>query len=297
MFTQIPVFFHPNQVAPADPASPSPYKPRQVVADWQARQFPIRIEAPHPVTRDQLALAHDRAFVDDVLDLVIDNGFYKRSAEVAASLPWTSGSFLSAAREALANRQVAVSPTSGFHHACYARAGGFCTFNGLMVAAISLLRDGMIHRIGILDCDQHYGNGTDDIIRHLGLEDHVRHATAGHGYPMRAEPFLAQLPRLVADFADCDLLMYQAGADPHVNDPLGGFLSTEQLLERDRLVFRSTALHGIPVVWNLAGGYQEPVAKVIEIHANTMHACIEAYFDPGEDVPAELQVRPCGAQM
>ncbi len=65
---------------------------------------------------------------------------------------------------------------------------------------------------------------------------------------MRAKPFLAQLPRLVADFADCDLLMYQADADPHVNDPLGGFLSTEQLLERDRLVFRSTALHGIPVV-------------------------------------------------
>ena len=66
-----------------------------------------------------------------------------------------------------------------------------------------------------------------------------------------------------------------------MNDPLGGFLTTEQLLERDRLVFRSTALHGIPVVWNLAGGYQHPVAKVIAIHANTMQACVEAYFDPG----------------
>ena len=114
---------------------------------------------------------------------------------------------------------------------------------------------------------------------------------------MRAKPFLAQLPRLVADFADCDLLMYQAGADPHLNDPLGGFLTTEQLLERDRLVFRSTALHGIPVVWNLAGGYQDPVAKVIEIHANTMHACIEAYFDPSEDASATPQGQACGAQM
>ena len=68
-----------------------------------------------------------------------------------------------------------------------------------------------------------------------------------------------------------------------MNDPLGGFLTTEQLLERDRLVFRSTALHGIPVVWNLAGGYQHPVAKVIAIHANTMQACVEAYFDPSEE--------------
>ena len=207
MFTQIPVFFHPKQVAPADPASPSPFKPGLVVADWQARQFPICIEAPLPATREQLALAHDRAFVDDVLDLAIDNGFHNRSAAVAASLPWTSGSFLAAAHEALANRQVAVSPTSGFHHACHARAGGYCTFNGLMIAAIALIRDGTVRRIGILDCDQHYGNGTDDIIRHLGLQDHVRHATAGHGYPMQATPFLAQLPRLVADFADCDLLM------------------------------------------------------------------------------------------
>ncbi len=297
MFTQIPVFFHSNQVAPADIASPSPYKPGLVVADWQARGFPIRIEAPSPVSRDQLALAHERGFIDGVLDLAIDNGFGNRSEKVAASLPWTSGSLLCAAREALANRQVAVSPTSGFHHACYGRAGGYCTFNGLMVAAVALLRDGAVRRIGILDCDFHYGNGTDDIIHRLSLRDHVRHATAGHGYPMRAEAFLAQLPRLVAGFADCDLLIYQAGADPHVNDPLGGFLTTEQLMERDRIVFRSTALHGIPVAWNLAGGYQDPVDKVVRIHANTMQACIEAYFDPSEDVSAEPQGQPDGATV
>jgi acetoin utilization deacetylase AcuC-like enzyme len=297
MFTQIPVFFHPNQVAPADPASPSPFKPALVVADWQARHFPIRIEAPAPVTREQLALAHERTFVDGVLDLTEDNGFHHRSAAVAASLPWTSGSFLSAAREALANRQVAVSPTSGFHHAFHARAGGFCTFNGLMVAAVALLRDGAVGRIGILDCDQHYGNGTDDIIQHLGLRDHVRHATAGHGYPLHAARFLAKLPALVAGFADCDLLMYQAGADPHVADPLGGFLTTAQLLERDRIVFRAAALHGIPLVWNLAGGYQDPLEKVIAIHANTMQACVEAYLDPHGDAPQQPPGQPRGATV
>jgi acetoin utilization deacetylase AcuC-like enzyme len=287
----IPVFYDPRQVSRSGDFPPSPYKPALVVADWLSRGHPIRVEAPAPVSRDQLALAHDRAFVDGVLDLAIGNGFRNRDPRVAASLPWTSGSFLSAAREALANRQVAVSPTSGFHHACHASAGGYCTFNGLMVAAVALLREGAIRRVGILDCDQHYGDGTDNIIARLGLRDSVRHATAEHGHPRHAGRLLAQLPQLVAGFADCDLLMYQAGADPHVDDPLGGYLTTEQLLERDRVVFRGAALHGIPVVWNLAGGYQDPVEKVVAIHANTMQACVEAYVDRSDDAAVQARVR------
>ena len=78
-------------------------------------------------------------------------------------------------------------------------------------------------------------------------------------------------------FADCDLLIYQAGADPHVNDPLGGFLTTAELSERDRIVFSVAKSIGIPVVWNLAGGYQEPLSRVLEIHRNTMIACVAEY--------------------
>ena len=35
---------------------------------------------------------------------------------------------------------------------------------------------------------------------------------------------------------------------------------------------------GVPVVWNLAGGYQKPLARVLEIHRNTMAACIAEYL-------------------
>jgi acetoin utilization deacetylase AcuC-like enzyme len=83
---------------------------------------------------------------------------------------------------------------------------------------------------------------------------------------------------VVKGFVDCDLLMYQAGADPHVDDPLGGFLTTEQLTRRDEIVFSVARTLGIPVVWNLAGGYQEPVYEVLKIHNNTMRACIAAYL-------------------
>ena len=71
--------------------------------------------------------------------------------------------------------------------------------------------------------------------------------------------------------------MYQAGADPHVNDPLGGDLTTEQMLERDRIVFKFAKNNNIPIVWNLAGGYQKDFSKVLEIHENTLKACIEVY--------------------
>ena len=33
----------------------------------------------------------------------------------------------------------------------------------------------------------------------------------------------------------------------------------------------------LPVVWNLAGGYQQPHERIIEIHRNTMRACAETY--------------------
>jgi acetoin utilization deacetylase AcuC-like enzyme len=62
------------------------------------------------------------------------------------------------------------------------------------------------------------------------------------------------LPVVVRGFAGYDLLLYQAGADPHIDDPLGGFLTTDELAERDRIVFSVAKEIGIPVVWNLAGG-------------------------------------------
>jgi len=53
---------------------------------------------------------------------------------------------LAAAREALRNGQVAVAPTCGFHHAQYAKADAFCTFNGLMVTALALKADAFARR-------------------------------------------------------------------------------------------------------------------------------------------------------
>jgi acetoin utilization deacetylase AcuC-like enzyme len=275
----IPVFYAPAQVGERFTCSPSSGKPAEVVASWQGRGFPIEIVEPPPVTPDDFALAHDRRFVGDVLALREDNGFGNRSAAVARSLAFTTGAMLAAARRALDTRSVACAPCSGFHHAGYGHAAGFCTFNGLMVTALKLHAEGVVRRVGILDCDQHYGDGTDDIIECTGSRAWVRHVTAVQGYARDARTFLAALPGIVQGFAGCDLVLYQAGADPHVHDPLGGYLDDEELARRDAIVFAEARRLRLPIAWNLAGGYQEPLRNVLDIHDRTMRACMREYVD------------------
>lgn len=272
----ITVFFSPLMQAEAASYSPSAGKPAQVVESWQKLGIEMEVCAPAPVTRAQLLLAHSAEFVDGVLEGRLSNGFGNRSPEVAASLPFTCGSMLAAAELALVNRRGAVAPCSGFHHAGYDFGGGFCTFNGLMVTALSLLESRKVKRVAILDLDMHYGNGTQDIIDTLNVDHEVKHWSRSFS-PSRAEQFLEDLPGLVQRLCEgCDVLLYQAGADSHCNDPLGGYLTTDQMRRRDELVFEAARALGIPIAWNLAGGYQRDaqggIKPVLDLHDNTMRA-------------------------
>lgn len=277
----IPVYYDDRMVANAESFSPSAGKPRDVVASWRVLEPRLDVRVPVPATREQLCRAHAPDYVDGVLSGRIANGFGNRLVEVAAALPWTSGAMLCAARAAIANRRVAVAPVSGFHHACYANGGGFCTFNGLIVAAQALRVEDGVARVGILDFDLHYGDGTDEIRERLDL-DWITHYTAGLDYndADQAPGFLARIDGFVQRFAGCDVLLYQAGADPHVDDPMCGWLTDAQLAERDARVFAACARRGLPVAWNLAGGYQTPLRKVLDIHDATMRACVAQYAAP-----------------
>jgi acetoin utilization deacetylase AcuC-like enzyme len=282
---KIPVFYTPKMVAESGCESPSAHKPKAVVASW-LEKFPIEIIEPAPATMGDYARAHDREWVESVLQCRAPNGFGNKSPAVADALPYTSGAMLAAARRALKTRRVAAAPCSGFHHAGWSRAEGFCTFNGLMVAALALRAEGAVTKIGILDLDMHYGNGTADIRRRLGAEDWILHFSAGLEWTMtrQAAEFLNEkLPDVLEwlTLENVDIVLYQAGADPHVDDPYGGWLTTEQLRIRDALVFDFLGAQTVPVAWNLAGGYQVEddgsIPKVLEIHDNTMRECIRVY--------------------
>lgn len=284
----IAVSYAEPMVAEANSFSPSAGKPHHVLAAWKTDQLPIAIQPVLPVDEHDLALCHDPAYVRGVLTCMLPNGFGNRSTDVARSLPWTSGALLSAARHAL-REGIACAPVSGFHHACYGSGGGYCTFNGLMVTVAKLLSEGLVHRVLILDCDQHYGNGTDQIIAQLSMDDVVENATFGRWFcvPADASAYLARLGKTAVRFGDFDLVLYQAGADVHVDDPLGGVLTTEQMIERDRIVFQAARERSVPIAWNLAGGYQQPLAKVVALHVNTMRECARSYVETTKPMARE----------
>jgi acetoin utilization deacetylase AcuC-like enzyme len=279
----LPVFFSPLMVAPSESYSPSAEKPAAVVASWRRLGIPLAFHKPTPVGQETFAVSHDEHFVREVLSGARDNGFGNRSLRIAATLPHTTGAMLSAARHAKVEGGVAVAPCSGFHHAGWKTAKDFCTFNGLMVTAGALRADGL-RRVGILDFDHHYGDGTDDIIEHLQASGWVRHFSAGKFYHQRAQAneFLSHLDELLGEFRDCELILYQAGADPHLDDPLGGWLSTEQLRQRDATVFEFFKRLQIPIAWNLAGGYQRDaqgsIAPVLLIHDQTLRECARVFL-------------------
>ena len=153
-----------------------------------------------------------------------------------------------------------------------------------MVTALALKKAGRIQRVGILDLDMHYGNGTDNIIKKHACEGWLWHFTGGARYtrPTQATEFFNEtLPEILTAMSMCDLVLYQAGADPHIDDPYGGWLTTAELQKRDAMVFEALSKAKVPVAWNLAGGYQrEPdgsIPKVLEIHDNTMRECIRVF--------------------
>ncbi len=281
MPSAIPVFYSSKMVADSQSASPSAAKPVKVVESWQ-QKFAIEIIEPVPVSFEELARAHDLDYVDNVLTGSTANGFGNCSLDVAMSLPYTSGAMLSAAKYAIKTKSAVAAPCSGFHHAGYYSGEGFCTFNGLMVTALAPKEMG-VSRVGILDLDMHYGNGTDNIIQKLGAQAWIKHYTGGKKYTEAEQvvEFFQELPLIVAGMSECDIVLYQAGADPHINDPYGGWLTTEQLRMRDAIVFDGLKALEMPVAWNLAGGYQvEPdgsIPKVLEIHDNTMFECVRVY--------------------
>jgi acetoin utilization deacetylase AcuC-like enzyme len=286
------IVYDERMVATTKSYSPSSRKPALVMQDWLQHhpKLPRIVSAPRPATVAQLHRAHDPDYVDGVLNCQLQNGFNNTDPDVARSLPWTVGGMITGARMAVDLKATVCVPVSGFHHAHWAHGGGFCTFNGLMVAALDVLADDLAEHVVIVDCDYHYGDGTEDILGHLDAETSKRisHFTAGSTFRRasdkpRWKDWLWNVRQYVRGLrlklgAERVLVVYQAGADAHVDDPLGGFLTTNELAWRDGFVLRN--LGGVygPLVWNLAGGYQvEPdgsIPKVLEIHRNTLNEMI-----------------------
>jgi acetoin utilization deacetylase AcuC-like enzyme len=283
MTGRIPVFFTDRQsVSTNSSFSPSAGKPAIVAKALVDLGYPVEIIKPRQLNFHELAKAHDEAYLWGVLSGKRSNGFGNKRMDVARSLPYTSGSMLAAVLAATPDLP-AVSLSSGFHHAGWDHGGGFCTFNGLAAAAVAILDRKLAQRVAIVDCDAHYGNGTDDILRHFPrLEGRILHRSMG-GFGQRGAGYLTKLEEVLREVRlfEPDVIIFQAGADPHVDDPLGGDLTTEEMMQRDRMVFQLAKTVGISIAWNLAGGYQRGgktgIDPVLALHLNTFDVACDVF--------------------
>ncbi|MGJ8572318.1 MAG: histone deacetylase family protein [Hoeflea sp.] len=253
--------------------------------------------SPAPASAEWLTLAHDRAYVDQVLACKVpaiverEIGFpVSERVSLRARLA-TSGTVM-AARMALAEG-IACNTAGGSHHARRAQGAGFCTFNDVAVAAHVLLADGEVRRVLVIDLDVHQGDGTAEIcngvdaIRTVSMHSEknypVRKQTSSIDVAlpdgMRDEAYLETLdwllPRSIDGFAP-DLVFFNAGVDPHENDRLGRLSLTDRgLKDRDRRVFSFFRERGIPVASVLGGGYSRDIDAVAGRHLLTFEAAAE----------------------
>lgn len=295
--TNLPIIHHPDyDAASVGDDHRFPMRKYSLVADLLCDRG-FAFEAPIHAAQDALEQAHDPAYVQGVLTSALDArtarrvGFEMTPAIAARTRASVGGTEL-AARRAL-ETGAAVNLAGGSHHADYDGGAGFCVFNDVAVAALSLLGEDRVRRIAVIDLDVHHGDGTA-----LIFADESRVFTASlhcdANWPRTKPPsdldiglardtedstYLSAADSLIAQTlgaADPDLVFYNAGVDPHVDDRLGLLnLSDDGLKDRDRRVAQACAERGIPVVGVLGGGYSKDARAVAERHTFLVDALQE----------------------
>lgn len=249
---------------------------------------------PSPVaSRDDLLRAHDAGYVDAIFAGTAGDDAFRR-----IGLPWsetlvtraraTVGGALAAARAAL-EHGISGQLAGGTHHAHRDFGSGYCVFNDLAITALTLLDEGRLARVAIVDLDVHQGDGNAAI---LGADRRVfilsiqgaknfpfRRVAAsldvelpdGTGDAAYLAALAGALPRVVAFRPD--LVLYLSGADPLAADTLGRLaLSHDGLTARDTLVLATFKRLGVPVSIAIGGGYARPIEQSVAAYANTFRA-------------------------
>ncbi len=295
----LPLVYHPLYSAPLPSSHRFPMAKfkllhqlllgRNLVQDQQ-------IHRPLSISRRDLESIHDRDYHRDFC-----RGSLSREAQRRIGLPATRplvhrtwlavGGTLLTARLAL-DAGLACHLAGGTHHAHPGFGSGFCIFNDCAVAAAVLLLQNVVQQVLIIDLDVHQGDGTAACFQaeprvftlsvHAQSNFPLRKVSSDLDIPLEDQTedaaYMAaigdQLPHLL-DRLHPDLVLYNAGVDPHRDDRLGRLgLSDQGLLHRDRLVLDACLRRNIPVATVIGGGYDE-LAPLVERHALIFRAAVE----------------------
>lgn len=245
----------------------------------------VELVSPKAATQRELALVHDPQYVRGVRTgqgpKAGSAGFeWDRGLWTAVST--STGGVVDAALAAL-HEGVAGSLSSGLHHADRNGGAGFCTFNGLALAAKTALgkrpwwdrfrrqRAPKCKRVLILDLDAHCGGGTYKIVKNDSRIWTIDISVcAFDGYDANSERHHLHIIRDARDYLDMleleleraadlgfDLVLYNAGMDAHEACGIGGLkgITSDVIQEREQMVFAWGRKHNVPIAFVLAGGY------------------------------------------
>ncbi|ETI59030.1 histone deacetylase [Sphingobium sp. C100] len=287
------VVHHPAYVSPATPGSRFRFDKYGLVMEaLRESGAPHIVHEPAPMPRAWVEAVHDPAYVEEVLTLAVPPDKTRRigfavTERVARRSMLSPGGTWAAAKLAQVHGYAA-NAAGGSHHALADTGAGYCVFNDLAITANRLIAEGDAARVLILDLDVHQGDGTAALM--AGRADiFTLSVHAEKNFPARKArssldigladgtgdtAYLAVLedvvPRVLDGFAP-DLILYQAGIDPHGEDRLGRLALTDAGLDaRDRYVMRQAKAHGVPVASTLGGGYGEDRMLVARRHAACM---------------------------
>jgi len=207
-----------------------------------------RYDAPL-ATDEQLARVHPVEYVRAIREVAPREGTVHLDPDTAMN-PHTLNAALRAAgaavlatdlvmQEKVKSAFCAVRPPG--HHACRARAMGFCIFNNVAVAARHAIEVHGLERVAIIDFDVHHGNGTEDIFEddeHVVMASIFQHpfypysgtdspARNMFNVPLAAGAGTRELRKAVQevwlpaleDFKP-ELILFSAGFDAHAEDDM-----------------------------------------------------------------------------
>jgi len=279
---RIPAYYHPDYAAPADPL----YARLGITAAKLQRMGMVELHRPEQIDPALLAGLHESTYLQGFLygeePMASRQGIRWSPAVRDAALSMLGGQL--AAADTAMRVGIAMNIARGFHHAVYASGTGYCPINGLALLAFAAPE----RRVMVIDCDEHGGNGTEDFAARLpnlynasifGTRFGCRGGTRSWAFQVRVREsgFTDYLDALrdidaLIDAHRPDLIVYQAGADCHERDPKSQTsLSTRQMFRRDLEVFGMARKRGLPILFVVAGGYQQ-AERVARLNANTVRA-------------------------
>jgi acetoin utilization deacetylase AcuC-like enzyme len=293
-----PLVYHPNYVSPLPSGHRFPMAKFGLLHDRLVADGLVgRVCTPEVPSVDWLALVHGPEYIRAYRD-----GSILPQAMRRIGLPWSPelvdrtqialGGTILAARLALAEG-MAGNAAGGTHHAFPDYGSGFCIFNDLATAAQVLLAEGLVQRVLIVDLDVHQGDGTAAIFQneprvftfsmhcginfpgtkqHSDLDVSLAEGLTDEDYLRTLDRYL---PDLLSQFRP-DLVLYDAGVDPHVADRLGKLALTDRgLFCRDMQVLSACMRGGYPVAYVIGGGYAEDLGALVDRHTLVFRAAAE----------------------